>query len=422
MPARYKLRGLKSAYASELRGYLASPGEAALQRAYELGRRAIVDGLGVLDLAASHRDAIFESKITANQYHQAIDRAFEFFAESLSPFEMTHRSFREASIALGRLTRELEDRVSERTHALRLAEEKYRGIFENATEGIYVSNQGKYVNVNPAFARILAYESPEELIDHVARIGPKLYVEPNRYKDLVRIVRNKGSLLGFESRVFQKDGKTIWISENVSAIRGTDDTFWLEGVVEEITKRKESEEKLTRQALYDSLTELPNRALFLDRLEQAVQRAMRRGGYSFAVLFLDLDRFKSINDTLGHAAGDDLLRQVAQRLLGCLRPQDTVGRMGGDEFTVLLDGTGERNEALRVVERIQRGLSLPFRLGDELVSISASIGWTLSKKGYDRTEDILKDADEAMYRARAAKRTRHKLPGSIGGAKAASRR
>lgn len=400
MPARYKLRDLKKDYVTEVKSYVSAPGEAALQRAYELGRRAMAEGLGVLDLAASQREALVQNGIPV-EHHHPINRAFEFFAESLSPFEMTHRSFKEANAALRRLTRELEDRVSERTHALQVAEEKYRGIFENATEGIYVSNQGRYVNANPAYARILAYESPEELIDRVAKIGAGLYAEPNRYKQLIGLVRTTGSVSNFESRVMRKDGKIIWIRENVSAIRGSGRTLWLEGVVEEITKRKESEEKLTRQALYDSLTEVPNRALFLDRLEQAVQRSRHRGGYSFAVLFLDLDGFKQVNDSLGHAAGDDLLRQVAQRLLGCLRPQDTVGRMGGDEFTILLDGSGDTSGVSRVQERIRDVFSLPFRLAKREVSISASVGVALSKKGYDRADDILKDADRAMYRTRS---------------------
>lgn len=405
MTSKKKLRDFTRDYAIQIRRYLAAPQESILQRAYELGRRAVADGLGVLDVASSQQSAllVFLNGAAPEECLHTIRLSGEFLAESLSPFEMTHRSFREANSSMRDLTSRLEDRVQERTHALRLAEEKYRGIFENASEGIYLSRQDRYVNVNPAYARILGFNSPVEMIKWIGRLGSRLYLERGRYKQLIRQICEKGSALGFESRVRRKDGQVIWISENASRILGADGSVWVEGVVEDVTRRKESEEKLARQALYDSLTELPNRSLFLDRLEQAFQRASHRGGYEFAVLFIDLDHFKQINDTLGHTAGDELLKLIARRLLDCLRPQDTIGRMGGDEFTVLLDGVHDEKQATRVLERLRKGLNQPFRLGNRRVHATASMGVALSKDGYGDADAILKHADDQMYHSRTLK-------------------
>ncbi|HWP92048.1 MAG TPA: EAL domain-containing protein [Thermodesulfobacteriota bacterium] len=171
--------------------------------------------------------------------------------------------------------------------------------------------------------------------------------------------------------------------------------------VEERGMRKKLEEQLIYNAFHDALTGVPNRNLFLDRLNQLIRHGMRRKDYLFAVLFLDLDRFKKINDSLGHRIGDLLLRAVAQRLEGCLRSNDTVGRLGGDEFTIILDDIKDISDAIRVANRISREVNLPFNLNGHRVFTSASIGVVLSSAGYERTEDILHDADLAMLRAKS---------------------
>ena len=190
---------------------------------------------------------------------------------------------------------------------------------------------------------------------------------------------------------------------------------------EEITERKRTEERLLQSAMYDPLTELANRKLLMDRLTAAAQRRKRRGeSYLFGVLILDLDRFKNINDSLGYEIGDQLLIAVAQRLEDCVRSEDTVARLGGndpsedtvarqggDEFIILLEDLRNESDATRVAERIQKQLMSPFNLDEHEVFTTASIGIALSSTGYDQVENLLRDADTAMYRAKAAGKARH---------------
>ncbi|HEY9846866.1 MAG TPA: diguanylate cyclase, partial [Candidatus Caenarcaniphilales bacterium] len=193
--------------------------------------------------------------------------------------------------------------------------------------------------------------------------------------------------------------------------------------IRDITDRKRTEAQLSRNAFYDPLTGLPNRALFMDRLGHAVERAHRRGNdskkretdvtpcfaYMFAVLFLDLDRFKVVNDSLGHMMGDQLLVAIAARLEACLRPGDTVARLGGDEFTILLDNIQDISDAIAVAERVHKELALPFTLSGHEVFTTVSIGIALSSTAasYDQPECFLRDADTAMYRAKALGKARH---------------
>lgn len=168
----------------------------------------------------------------------------------------------------------------------------------------------------------------------------------------------------------------------------------------ELTERKRAEKQLVHTALHDSLTDLPNRVLFMDRLSQAMQRAKRRKNYMYAVLFLDLDRFKVVNDSLGHNVGDRLLIESARRLAACVRGEDTVARLGGDEFVVLLEDIQDSKDAIRVAERIQNDLSLPHDLEGYKVIVFVSTGIVLSGATYERPDDVLRDADIAMYRSK----------------------
>ncbi|HSU15275.1 putative bifunctional diguanylate cyclase/phosphodiesterase [Longimicrobium sp.] len=178
---------------------------------------------------------------------------------------------------------------------------------------------------------------------------------------------------------------------------------------DDITARRAVEDQLRHDALHDALTALPNRHLFMERLARAVLQEKRREGYLFAVLFLDLDRFKVVNDSLGHAVGDELLVAVAGRLRNAVRETDTVSRFGGDEFAVLLDDLGAVEDALRAADRIQAALTAPVSLSGYEVFTSASIGIALSSTAYGRPDHLMRNADMAMYRAKSAGTGRHEL-------------
>ena len=178
---------------------------------------------------------------------------------------------------------------------------------------------------------------------------------------------------------------------------------------QEIAERKRAEEQLAHSAFHDPLTGLPNRALFMDRLERAVERAKRRKEYIFAVLYLDLDRFKVVNDSLGHTIGDQLLIECARRLETCIRTVDTVARLGGDEFVLLLEDIQDITDATRVADRIQHDLAQPCDLDDHRLFVSVSIGVILSASRYEQPADILRDVDLAMYRAKALGRGRYEV-------------
>ncbi|MGB7414458.1 MAG: diguanylate cyclase [Thermosynechococcaceae cyanobacterium] len=171
----------------------------------------------------------------------------------------------------------------------------------------------------------------------------------------------------------------------------------------------QSEERLVYGAFHDSLTGLPNRALFLNRLRQALQRSQRQPSAIFAVLFLDLDGFKSVNDTLGHQVGDQLLIAIAKRLANCLRPGDTLSRLGGDEFVVLLNDLHGIGDATSTAQRLRFQVSRPFQLDENEVFTDVSMGITLSSYGYTTVEQILGDADQAMYEAKTSGKGRYRL-------------
>ncbi len=304
--------------------------------------------------------------------------------------------------------------------ALQQAEAKYRSIFENALEGIFQSTaDGYYLSANPALARLYGYSSPAELMARLTDIGHQLYVEPCRRTEFTRLLQENDAVSGFEAQVYRNDGSVIWIAENARAVRDlhTGELLYYEGTVEDITERKLAKEQLHERAFYDILTGLPNRALFMDRLTHAVERAKRHPDYRFAVLFLDLDRFKLVNDSLGHLMGDHLLIAIARRLEACLRTEDTVARLGGDEFTILLESIEDINPAICVAERIHQELSAPFHLDGHEVFAAASIGIVLSREvlqgvcttDYEKPEDFLRYADTALYRAKALGKARYEV-------------
>jgi diguanylate cyclase (GGDEF)-like protein len=222
----------------------------------------------------------------------------------------------------------------------------------------------------------------------------------------------KGVTAQFENehRILHKDSAYRWVLTRGIAVRGQDGTATrMAGSMTDITDRKYAEAKLLHNAFYDPLTNLPNRALFLERLRFAVERAKRHADYFFAVLFLDLDRFKNINDSMGHLAGDQLLVSIARRIEEGRRSTDMVARLGGDEFVVLLDEINGSDDAVNIANWLQDALRQIFHLDGREVEMTASIGIVLSTNGYERSEDVLRDADIAMYSAKANGKDRYEI-------------
>lgn len=209
-----------------------------------------------------------------------------------------------------------------------------------------------------------------------------------------------GESFSEEYRLLARDGSVVWVREEAVSIRGENgEPLYWQGVIYDVTKRREAEERLEYQALHDLLTGLPNRRLFVDRLGQALRRTRREDKLA-AVLFMDLDGFKVVNDSLGHEAEDLLLTIVAQRLRRCLRPEDTLARFGGDEFVVLVEEVEDEGEAVRVAERVAEELRRPFILESRELYASASIGVSWGNARTKSPEDLLRDADTAMYQAK----------------------
>ncbi len=213
-----------------------------------------------------------------------------------------------------------------------------------------------------------------------------------------------------EHRIQHHSGTWRWMLCRGRASRGAQgNPRQFAGSLSDVTHRRLAEEQLAHRSFYDTLTELPNRALFHDRLRHALRRAARRADYVFAVLLLDIDRFRVINEGYGHFAGDRLLVMIARRLELSLRPGDSVARLGGDEFAILLDDIHDASDAIKVADRVHGELSAPFNIGGQDLFVSSSIGIATSLTGYQRPEDVLRDADTAMYRAKASGRARHAL-------------
>lgn len=407
------------------------------------------------------------------------------------------------------------------------AKQRYRSIFNNAVEGIFLTTPfGTYLDVNPALARIYGFSSPGELIRHFKDIKQQLYIDSGRRDEFISILKREKEIAGFESQVRKKNGEVIWITENARAIfadngevsyyegtvvditarkqaemdleiqtayftqlfanspqaiviidmhrnvvncnRGFEDLFGyastdiigfgmrtfivpddllvecenirtsildgktfqcetmrrhrdgqlipvsmigflvrigdkINGIIyiyQDISERKSFEEQITHQAFHDALTGLPNRTLFSERLDRALKRSRRRTEFRYAVLLIDLNKFKAINDSLGHPAGDQLLIQVSRRLLSCVRAMDTVARLGGDEFAIILEEFTSEEELLKMAKRMHALLGKSYTIWKSEITSGSSIGVVPNIVGYSSSEDILRDADIAMYRAK----------------------
>jgi diguanylate cyclase (GGDEF)-like protein/PAS domain S-box-containing protein len=301
----------------------------------------------------------------------------------------------------------LKEDITERKRAeeaLRESEERYALAARGANDGLWDWDMRKNSTYfSSRWKAMLGYgedeigDTPDEWL---GRIHPE-----DREAVQQRIdahFRGLTSLFEHEFRMEHKNGEYRWMLCRGEAVLDSDgNVYRFAGSQSDITDRKRAEDKLFHDASHDSLTGLPNRSLFSERLGNSIERAKRHTETLFAVLFLDLDRFKIINDSLGHLIGDKLLILVSHRLGDCVRTADTIARLGGDEFAILLDDIESEEDAIMVAERIQQELSLPFNLDEHEVFTSTSIGIALSTQGYERADDLLRDSDSAMYRAKS---------------------
>lgn len=283
---------------------------------------------------------------------------------------------------------------------LRQAEEKYRAIFQAAPVGIFQSTaDGRYSTVNPAMAHMLGYDSPQELVASISDISRQIYVDPKSGEELTRLLKEQGIVKDFECAVYRKDGSQMWFSTNVRAVSKDGALLGYEGTNQDITARKIAEERIQFLAYYDALTGLPNRTLLQDRMGKALAGA-RRQKCKLALLFLDLDGFKVINDSLGHAVGDLLLQEVAERLKSWGREQDTVARLGGDEFLIALSQVKDQADVAVAAERLMDVMTAEFVVRGHSVNVSCSIGISIFPEHGADCETLIKNADAAMYSAK----------------------
>ncbi|MGK7961254.1 PAS domain S-box protein [Crocosphaera sp.] len=287
--------------------------------------------------------------------------------------------------------------------ALSESEQRLEGILTSIQDVVWSfdANFSHLIYINPA-AQITLDFSLEQL-----HKNPHLWLELIHRDDqeLVHYHRQIVKEIGqteYKYRIIRNDGQTRWLSSRIRCVYDEKgNIIRIDGIDSDITEQKQAEIQLQYNATHDPLTNLPNRILFMDRLEHIMERQKRHSNFTFAVLFLDLDEFKIINDSLGHAIGDQLLQEIAKRLQDGLRNDDTLARLGGDEFTILLEDIKDIKDAIKIAKRIHSDLTKPFILEGQDIFINTSIGIALSGSGYEEPAEILRDADTAMYRAKA---------------------
>ncbi len=298
--------------------------------------------------------------------------------------------------------------LEKQSAALKKSEERFRSAFDYAPIGIaLVAPNGNWLKVNHALCQILGYTEEEFLSTdfHSMLFKEDLGTTLIKIHDLAT---GKIANYQMEQRYIHKNGETVWASWSVSLASESEQSNLI-FQIQDITDKKLAEEKLQYEATHDALTGLPNRAFFLQRLETALQDSQENPLYKVSVLFIDLDRFKIVNDSLGHLIGDQLLIGISERLRDCLRPSDIVARLGGDEFTILVKGNHREKEVINIAERIKEKFAIPFNLSGQEVYSSASIGILHASENHTTSADLLRDADTAMYQAKRAGKARHEV-------------
>ena len=304
----------------------------------------------------------------------------------------------------------LEQKVRERTAELRASEMKYRTIFENTGAATIIIEKDMSISLaNSEFVRVSGYDWEEikSKKSWLEFIDDKSHRKILNDEGLPVTVKNSHAVANnFECKFIDRNNNKKDILITLADIPGADNSV---ASLTDISELKEAERQIYHQAFHDALTNLPNRALFMEHLNMAIKRAKRREDYHFAVLYMDIDRFKLVNDSLGHSVGDSLLVAFAERIKAFLRDIDTLARLGGDEFVILLEDIDDSDYASMVAERLQQELKKPFMLNGKEVFAPASFGAVLNTDDYELPENIIRDADAAMYHAKEKGRAQFKV-------------
>ncbi|HEY6094111.1 MAG TPA: EAL domain-containing protein [Gallionellaceae bacterium] len=306
---------------------------------------------------------------------------------------------KDIAFALDNFDREVRRKAAEESMQLAYS------VYGATSEGMLVTNsENLIVSVNPAFTRITGY-SPEEVLGK----DPKMLSSGRHSKEYYQLMWHALNVHGFwqgEIHNRRKDGEEYFEWLTINTIYGNDGKVRQRvALFMDISKQKQADALIRQHAYFDALTKLPNRRLFQDRLDQEIKKS-HRTGLPFALLYVDLDRFKEVNDTLGHSVGDTLLIEAAERINKCVRESDTVARLGGDEFTIILTEIGDRGVTEGIANHITQSMMRPFHLGNETMYVSASIGIALYPADATDAENMLRCADQAMYAAKNAGRNR----------------
>lgn len=314
--------------------------------------------------------------------------------------EVTGRPFRRGGRTVAQLMARDVTRRRRARARLEESERRYRRLFEENVAGVFRSTaDGRFLECNRAFAEMLGFDDPEELR---AVPAPELFASPEERDAYLRTLREEGAVWNYEIRLRRRDGALLWALENA---RMTEDPATGEEVISgtliDVTEQRELREELEEMAYHDPLTGLPNRRLLSEHAAKALALADRRGG-RVGLVYLDLAHFKRINDTLGHEAGDAVLRETGQRLQSVLRASDTRARVGGDEFAVLLPAVEETGGVRDAARRIGERLDAPFRVAGQSFHVSARIGIALYPDHAEDFAGLLSAADRAMYQAKRA--------------------
>lgn len=288
--------------------------------------------------------------------------------------------------------------------ALRDSEVRYRLLFEQNAAGVYVTQlDGTIIDCNATFATMLGYRRA----DIVGTDAGALHARPLEREELMSLLLDASILNSVEIEMKNSDGTSTWVLQNFILVGGRDGGV-VHSTVVDISDRKRAEEQIEFHAFHDVLTQLPNRKLFADRLRHNLMRC-RRSGRPLAVMFVDIDHFKTINDTLGHTTGDELLLELSRRLRGCVREDDTVARLGGDEFTIILSELRAAEDAIPVAQKLLDVAAEPINVGGASLSVTASIGIAIYPEDGGDAESLLRNADSAMYRAKESGRNNYQL-------------